>query len=486
MRILRLRVVIPILAIVALSLSGCVVVGPDYKRPVLAVPASYSATTRDGTVPDRWWTLFGDPGIDRLVDEALAANQDLVAAAARVEEARAQLGLTRADRYPEVWVDAEGSRTRLSQETSQLPPGTPVETSKVRLSGNVAFELDFWGRLRRASQAARAELLASVEGRRNVRLGLIADVVTAYLDLLSYDRQLAVARQTRESRQESLRLQRLKFDAGAISELDVAQAEAELASTEAMVPALLREGRQTEDRLGVLLGRVGGAVPRAEPQEAAGELEGLEPPGVPFGLPSGLLERRPDVAAAEQRLIAANARIGIARAAYFPSIQLTGYGGSESKELSGLFGGGTTIWQAALGLVQPIFNAGRAKRDIAATRAREQQALASYTKAVQSAFADVEDALIARSTGIEQRDALERRVEALERARHLAMLRYEEGDSSYLEVLDAERNLFRAQLDLTNARRDALAAAVTLFKALGGGWEVASPRSGEEGKDAGR
>ncbi len=231
------------------------------------------------------------------------------------------------------------------------------------------------------------------------------------------------------------------------------------------MPALERAVRQTENRLAVLLGRIGGTV------EPGGALSGVAPPEVPVGLPSKLLARRPDVLAAEQRLVAANARIGAARAAYFPSIALTGYAGTESLELASLFASGTGIWQAALGLVEPIFNAGRTRRQVEAARARERQALAAYTRTVQGAFAEVEDALVARRTGVAEREALARQVEALTRARRLAGLRYEGGDSSYLEVLDAERSLFRAELDLARARRDELAAAVDLFRALGGGWE---------------
>ena len=458
----------------ALPLAACVTLGPDYQKPDPKLPDAYSQAaaysrpaTPGGAVPDAWWALFGEPVLDGLVGEALAANQDLAAAAARVEEARALAGLARADRFPEVTGQAGGSRTKFSGDSGQfpLPPGIPLEFDSFRVTANVSYELDFWGRYRRASEAARAELLATEEARRNVRLALVADVATAYFDLIALDRQLAVARETLGSRGESVRIQGLRFDAGTISELDLAQAQAEQAVTEATIPVLERVIRQTEDRLMVLLGRTGGTIPRG-----AG-LEGLALPEVPVGLPSRLLERRPDVVAAEQRLIAANARIGAARAAYFPSIGLTGYAGSESQELADLFASGTGIWQVALGLVQPIFNAGRTRRQVEAATARQHQALAAYLKAVQSSFAEVEDALVARSTGAAEREAIARQVEALGRARRLSDLRYEGGDSSYLDVLDAERNLFRAELDWARARAAELAAAVALFKALGGGWE---------------
>lgn len=454
----------------ALSLSACVTVGPDYRRPELPLPPAYAEDAAPGavpTIPDDWWTLFGDPRLDELVAEALSANQDLAAAAARVEEARAILGITDADRYPQVNLSADASRTRLSRETSLAPPDFELERDSYRAVADVSYEVDFWGRLRRASEAARAELLASEEGRRNVRLSLVAELVTAYFDLITREDQLAITRATLETRLETARLQQLRFDAGTISGLDLAQAQAEVAAAEAAVPVLERQLRQTENRLTVLLGRIGGRV------ETGTTLEGLASPEVPVGLPSQLLARRPDVLAAEQRLVAANARIGVARAAYFPAISLTGFAGTESAELTGLLTSGTGVWGAALSLFEPIFNAGRTRRQVAAAAAQERQALAGYTRTVQQAFADVEDALVARRTGITEREALTRQVEALAEARRLSDLRYEEGDSSFLDVLDAQRTLFRVQLELARARRDELAATVLLFQALGGGWEEA-------------
>ncbi|HEX4953457.1 MAG TPA: efflux transporter outer membrane subunit [Thermoanaerobaculia bacterium] len=460
---------LPALALAVVTAAGCASFRPDYQRPATTLPEAYSSPASTAAASDTWWTTFGDSQLDRLVAEALEKNQDLLAAAARVEEARALAGVARADQFPQVWVDGSGSRYRFSGDNPQFPPGIDLENSTVRLTANASYELDFWGRYRNATAAARAELLATEAGRQNLRVGLTAGVVSAYFDLLGFDRQLAIARETLSSRQEAVRLQRLRFDAGTISELDLAQAEAELASTEATVPALERALRQTENRLGVLLGRVGGSVERSS------GLDALVAPEVPVGLPSQLLARRPDVVAAEHSLVAANARIAVVRAAYFPSISLTAYAGSESQQLSNLLGSGTGIWNLALGLIQPIFQAGRTTRQLEAARAREQQLVAGYLKAVQTAFAEVEDALVARRTGATEREALARQVEALDRARRLAQLRYEAGDSSYLEVLDAERSLFGAELSLTEARRAELAAAVALFKALGGGFKVAAP-----------
>jgi len=465
-----------VLAGVALALSGCLTLGSKYERPEIAAPEQYRGAVAGavpGPISDTWWKEFGDPRLDALVDEALQANQDLRLAAARVEEARAIYGEAQSDRYPQVTAGVSGVRTKLSRETSQLPSGVDLTSTRYHAAANLSYELDFWGRLARASEAARAEMIATEEGRRLVEVGLIADVVTGYFDLVSLEEQAEVTRQTIETRTESVRLQKLRYDAGTISELDLAQAEAELAAAEAAAPVIDVLRRQSEDQMGILLGRMGGVpVP-----DASVRLGALHLPEVPAGLPSDLLTRRADVVAAEQRLVAAHARIAVARAGYFPSINLTGYAGSESVELSGLFAAGTNIWSAAASLLQPIFQAGKVTRQVEAAKAREKQILALYTKTLQTAFADVEDALIARTSGGVRREALARQSEALERARNLARLRYDAGDASYLEVLDAERNLFRAQLELVGARRIELGAGVTLFKALGGGWQSADAQT---------
>ena len=349
-----------------------------------------------------------------------------------------------------------------------MPPTADLTTTRVRATGNLSYEFDFWGRYANSSKAARAELVASEEGRRAVLVGLQSDVVNAYIDLLSFDHQLAVTRRTSDSRVDAVKLQQVRYDAGSISELDLAQAQAELATTEAAAPALQILIRQTEDRLAVLLGRIGGAITRAPETD-------LTPPEVPAGLPSDLLTRRADVAAAEQHLVAQHALIAVARAGYFPSISLTAFGGSESKDLAGLFSTPTNIWQAAASLLQPIFQAGKVTRQVEAARAREKQALAGYAKTVQTAFADVEDSLAARSLGTVRREALARQVEAL--TAHAGWLRCAtrwETPRTW-RSLDAERSLFQAELQLSGARRRAR-GGVTLFKSLGGGWPVQRKR----------
>ena len=471
------------LLVSALLAGGCITMGPDYERPELPVPEAYSEVSIPAAEAgmDEWWKLYGDPELDALVEEALAANQSLIAAAARVDEARAIAGVVRADQLPQIVAGASGARDKFTGPTAAFPPGFPLERDTYRATVNLAYELDFWGRYRRLTEAARAELVASEEGRRNVRLAVIADTVDAWFDILSIREQLAISHETVASRGETVRVQKLRFDAGTISEFDLARAEAELAGSEATVPIEERALRQTEDRLGVILGRIGRyAAPEASPAD----LDAVRAPDVPVGLPSELLVRRPDVAAAEQRLVAQNARIGAARAALFPSIALTGYAGSESEELSDLFQSGTSIWGFAAGLLQPIFQGGRLRREVEIAEARERQALADYTLTVQAAFAEVEDALIARSTGATEREALGRRVAALSRASKLAGLRYEAGDASYIEALDAERDLFIAQLAYVSSRRGELGASVTLFKALGGGWEGSSASAATSPEDS--
>lgn len=467
-------------ACAALALAGCATVGPDYTRPQLPAPESYladesaaGAAAEEAAVAPGWWMLFGDSELERLIGLALVENADLHIALARLEEARALAGAARAERFPEVGVSATGSRTQVSTETTPLPPGVSAKINRFRVTGTVAFDLDPWGRLRRRSEAAEAVLLATRYGADALRLSLAGDVARAYFELRTLDRQLEIARSTREARRETLELQQLRFDAGVISELELAQARAELAATEAAVPDLERAVATTQSRLSILTGRNPEALPRGR------ALESLElPPTVPPGLPSALLERRPDIASAEAALVAANAEIGVAKAAYFPQLSLTGYAGTESLELSGLLAAGSTIWQAAASLVAPVFNAGRTRRQVEAARARRVEAFETYRKTVQEAFGDVEDALVARRTTAARRLALGEEADALTDALALAELRYEAGVSSYLEVLDAQRNLFQVELDLAAVRRDELTAAVALFEALGGGWHPdASPLS---------
>ena len=464
------------------AVLGCAV-GPDYKRPAVPAPATWR-TPVDGTgsLADLgWWEVFQDRVLQELIRTALEENKDLRVAVARVAEARAQLGVARAAQLPEVDGSASYTNQRFSEKSFPVDilPGisgvNPVADFH-RTGLDMSFELDLWGRLRRATEAARADLLASEENRRTVVTTLLGDVAQTYFDLLELDREAEIDRRTLESRQASLDLERQRFEAGVASELDVRRAEQELATAAATVPDVERRLAQTENRLSILLGHNPGPIPRGTALDGQ-----LVPPTVPAGLPSELLERRPDVRQAEERLVAANARIGEAKAAFFPRVSLTGMFGLESASLSDLFTGPARVWQAGPTVTIPIFNAGRIASNLRATEAQEQQALIQYQQTIQQAFRDVEDALVFHRKAREIRAQRELRVVAAQRALALANLRYTNGLAGYLDVLDAERQLFAAEVDLASTTRDQLTAVVQVYKALGGGWER-QPSAGAAGQ----
>ena len=459
-----------------LLLAGCTV-GPNYARP--DAPAAQTWRTPAETASSlgdlAWWQVFGDDTLQGLIRTALEENKDVRLAVARVLEARAQAGLARANQFPTINSNSSYSNERRSEvgpllgtlpRTIAIDPQQEVFRSTLDLS----FELDLWGRLRRATEAARADLLASEENRRGVVVTLVGDVAQAYFDLLELDRELAIARQTLDSRRESLRIVRLRFDNGITSELDLRRAEGEVASASAQVPDLERRVAETENRLSVLLGRNPGPIARGVRLTEQAVL-----PEVPAGLPSALLERRPDLRQAEQRLVAANARIGEAKAAYFPQVNLTGAFGIESIALSDLFTGPARVWQFGPRITIPIFNAGKITNQVRTAEARTEQALVQYQQSVQQAFREVEDALVGhrKIRGIRpDREAL---VAANRRSLQIADLRYRDGLSTYLDVLDAQRQLFSSEIELARTTRDQLTAVVQLYKTLGGGWTPAEP-----------
>lgn len=454
-------------ATLAVLLAGCTV-GPDYVRPDLKPATGWRTPAESATSLGEvgWWQVFGDDTLQGLIRTALAENNDVRLAVARVLEARAQAGIARADRFPRLDGNASYQRQRFSTvSTVPLAPSVEPEQDVFRTTLDLSFELDLWGRLRRANEAARADLLAGRENRRAVVVTLVADVAQTYFDLLELDREIDIARRTLDSRRESLRIARLRADNGLTSDLDLRRAEAEVASAAAQVPDLERRVAQTENRLSVLLGRNPGPIPR-------GPLltDQSAPPEVPAGLPSALLERRPDLRQAAQRLVAANARIGEAKAAYFPQVNLTGAFGVESIALSDLFTGPARVWQFGPRITIPIFNAGKITNQVRAAEARTEQALVQYQQAVQQAFREVEDALVGHRKVREIRPELEALVEANRRSLQIADLRYRDGLSSYLDVLDAQRQLFTSEIDLARTTRDQLTAVVQLYKALGGGW----------------
>jgi multidrug efflux system outer membrane protein len=463
-----------VLAALLLTLAGCVNL-PQSREADLPLPAAWPEGQTEARIAPDWWKAYHDPALDALMDEALAHNADLKLAAARILEARAALGATRADQFPGAQLAASVGRSRATEEGS-FPIPTPINNN-YQLQLQAAYELDLWGRYARASDAARADLLASQYGREVVRLSLTHDVAAAWFNLAALAAQADLARDTLANREEALALQRLRVSGGVSSDYELQQAEAELAATRADLARLEQSRRQAELALALLLGRSPKAL--VEERLAAGKplAELAVPPAVPAGLPSDLLQRRPDLKQAEAELAAAQARIAEARAALYPNLSLTAYLGSESRELSDLFSGPATVWGLTAGLVQTVFNAGRTEAVVQSRAARQEQLLIQYEQAVRQAFREVLDALVAQRQAAEIDAAETRRAQALTRATELADLRYRNGVASYLEVLDARRNQYQARQAVIDARRARLASVAGLSKALGGGWE-GKPESG--------
>lgn len=455
-------------------LAGCAV-GPDYDRPKTEAQPQYRfAEAQAGeTANTGWWAQFKDTALDRLIGIALQENKSVLIAAARVEEFYGRYGIQRGQQFPQVAVSGDAGRQRASRvNATPIPAPAGVTGNFNAIDLGVSFELDLWGRLRRATEAARADLLAAEENRRTVILSLVAAVATSYVNLLELDRELDIARSTVATRAESLRIFDLRFKGGVISEIELQQLRSEYEVALATIPSLEKQIAQQENNLSVLLGRNPGPIVRGV------ALEQLKLLAVPHGLPSELLERRPDIRQAEQQLIAANARIGVAKAAFYPAISLTGLLGSASSDLSNLFSGPARTWTYAASLGQPIFTGGSLASQVRVSEAQQKQALYSYQQAIQTAFGEVENALVDQVKTREQVVAQRRQVDALSRYAQLARLRYDNGYTSYIEVLDAERSLFQAQLQLAQSQGRQHFALINLYKALGGGWvEAAEQRA---------
>jgi multidrug efflux system outer membrane protein len=452
----------------ALLLGACTI-GPNFTRPDVDLPADYGVPPVAAPAVERWWTLFDDPALDRLVDEALAANHDLKAAAARIDQAAGQLSITRADEFPVAGVAADRSRTRASERAGglELPPEAIV-TDTHRLVVRASWELDFWGKFRRATEAARAELLAAESAREAVRLTLVGEVVRTYFMVRALDRRVELLERELAGWEKSVELQKLRFDAGIISELELRQVQAARSATAALLPLGRQERTQQEGALAILLGRsprevMGAPIARFD-WPVAGRIDSVE---VPAGLPSELLLRRPDVREAEARLHAANARIGVARAAYLPSISLTGFYGGESQSLGDLFSGPARTWSLGAGLLQPLFAGGRIRGGVEIAEARTREAAEQYRKVVAVAFREVRDSIAAQTNARATLLAQREREQALARAAELSRMRYENGAVSLFEVLETERSLIAARLEAIDAERARQAAIVNLYLALG-------------------
>ncbi len=460
------------------AVGGCVQ-GPDYVKPTVEVPTAYRSqiVAEPATfTQDHWWLGYGDQHLDALVDEALANNRDLQIATARVNEFAAILAGTRSQAFPQVGYDLSGNRARASEE--KIPSlVNPLSTTFSALL-SASWEIDLWGRIRRETEAARANLLASEEGRRGVTLTLISSVLISYVTLLDLDEQLRVSEATVAGREKSVDVFEKRLAAGWISEFEMAQVRGEYESALASLPPIHQAIAIQENALSVLLGRNPGPIERATQQEIAAYRQ----MAVPAGLPSELLTRRPDILQAEQQLIASNALIGAARALFFPRISLTGLFGLASGSLGNLFSGPARTWSFTGDAAGPIYTGGGLTAAVDQAEARRDQSLANYELVIQNAFRDVDDSLAAVQHAAEFRDAISRRVETLRRGVELANERYENGYSDYLEVLDTERSLFSAELQLATARGDYQRALVNLYRALGGDWTTVPPTSASTGQ----
>jgi multidrug efflux system outer membrane protein len=457
------------LSVLMILCSGCAV-GPNYKRPAASVPDTYrgltpeeAAKTPSASFGDqKWWEVFQDEQLRSIIRTALQQNYDVRIAASRILAAQAQLGITRADQFPSVAGGAAISDAR-SAKSAFLPA---FEGSTGQLNVSAAWELDFWGKYRRATEAARANLLGSEWARQEVLATLVANTSRAYFQLRALDLELEISKRTLTSRQESLRLTQILADRGSTSMLDVRQAEQLVFTAAAEIPALEQEIEQQENLISTLLGKNPGDVPRGQKLT-----EQAQPPEVPPGLTSSLLERRPDIREAEQQLVVANAQIGVARAAYFPQISLSGSSGFQTAALTSLFTGPAGTWNFGASLTQPIFTAGKIRSNVRFAQAQQQTALLFYQQTIQVAFRSVSDALIAYRKTREFRAQEELLFQSAQDSARLSHLRYTGGVTGYLEVLTNETNAFSAELGLVQAQLNELLALVQLYEALGGGWQ---------------
>jgi len=467
----------PWIAVILLGglMMSCKPLGPNYSRPVIQTPADFRGTP-DGTAPGdtasladlKWFEVFKDEALQDLIRTSLAQNFDLREAVVRVDAARANVGITRADQFPTVaaGVDVTSVRTSLSG-SFPLPEGFEQRrTFGSAVLDLLSFEVDVWGRLRRATEAARADLLATEENRKTVVATLVSDVAAAYFNLLSLDLELEISRRTLKTRADSLNLILKRKQHGMATLLEVRQGEQLVYGAEQSIPVIEQLIEQTENQISLLLGQAPGAITRGRSLTAQ-----EQPPLVPGGLPSALLERRPDIRAAEQNLVAANAVIGVAKAAYYPRIRLTGFLGFQSDELSGLFKGSTGIWQFVPHVTQPIFTGGRLRSNLDLANAQQQLALIEYERVIQTAFREVSDALIQHQKIRVTRSKQELLVATLQDRSRLSYVRYRAGVDNQLNALEADRDLFASELLLAQIKRNELLNLVQLYRALGGGWQ---------------
>lgn len=459
----------PALLLLLVFISGCTV-GPNYKRPSVNTPTVYRGLTPDqatNTDPksladEKWFEVFQDEQLKELIKTALQQNYDVRRAASRILQAEASLGITRSNQFPTISGHAEAINERTARQ--KFIPAIETDTTQVGVS--LDWELDFWGKFRRATEAARANLAATEWGQREIITELVANLAGSYFALRALDLQLEISKRTLSSRQDSLRLTQILANGGSTSLLDVRQAEQLVYTAGSEIPSLEQQIEQQENFISILLGNNPGPVPRGRALT-----EQPHSPTIPAGLPSSLLERRPDIRQAEQQLIAANAEIGVARSQYFPQISLTGSTGYQSSALTGLFGGPAGFWNFGSTLAQPIFTAGRLRSNVRLAEAQQQEAVLFYQETIQGAFRDVSDGLIAYRKTQEFSEQQKLLVGSAQDATRLSHLRYSGGATSYLEVLTNDTNYFSAELGLVQAQLNELLALVQLYKGLGGGWQ---------------
>lgn len=481
-------------SLASLMLAGCSF-APDYVKPNLELPATWNQDTALQGLEVQWWKRFNDPVLDKLVEEALVHNKDMEAAMARVDQARAYLGYARGEQFPTLAGSGSGYKARFSEDTSasyglskalgalgqkvqelatHQPAPAPVAPAREGESWSAAmqavWELDLWGKYRNSTAAAREQLLATEAAQRGVLLGLAAQTAIGYFDLRNYDAQLSIALRTLNTREEALKIYQARYDEGLISELDFLRAKTEVDTMRANVYTAQYQVATAESALMVLVGRSPRAIFEDSPERGRSIEELPDAPQLPAGLPSDLLLRRPDIVAAEAQLKAANYKIGVAKAAWFPSISLTGQLGTESVKLDKLFTGASDMWTYGASLSLPLLTFGRISSNVKISEAAMREALASYGLTVQKAFQDMRNALVIQNRTTDIANTLAIAVDNLRKATELARLRYENGYASYLDVLDAERSLFDAEVQLSNVRTNHLSSIVQVCMALGGGW----------------
>lgn len=455
--------ILPLL-LLTVTLAGCTTVGPDYQRPETDIPSAWrSATPPAGQPVDtEWWQAFADPVLSGLVDQAVLGNRDLLLATVRVDQYLALLDTTRAQFFPQV-----GYALGANRQDNAIPPlstTNPPAYSTFQATLNVAWELDLWGRIRRADEAARAQVLATEEDRRAVLISLISNVASSYITLRGYDRQLEIARETSQSYEETRRIFRLRHRHGTISGIELKQIESQYENAAQAIPQIEALIARQEHLLSILLGKNPGAIPRGK------ELDEFSTPSLPVVLPLSLLDRRPDIRQAEYQLMAANARIGEAKALYFPTISLSGLLGRQSSELSDLFRSGGGFWSLGGSVAGSLISFGAVSGQVGHAEALARQAVLRYEQTIQEAFREVEDALVSTLKFNEQLQAQRRQIEILSEYARLSRLTFENGSNTYLQVLDAERALFSAQLNLIQTKVNVLDSTIKFYRSLAGEW----------------